>query len=307
MESRRGEASRETLRDPGLQSGGLQYPGREIIDGEIRSKAVIRMKRAGILIAASLMVSVLAQAYQPNSNEHVRFGFPSKKGVILYKKGFVVLYDVEKKQPAWVSYHLTGKYLEKPLPPVYSFRPDPALKDGQRAGLSDYKKCPYVRCRMAPLKDMSRSRAVMKECYLLSNVCPMDGRLYNGPWKELEEAAGRFAMQGNEAWVITGPVFKAGRGGKDAIKKFGDGKIWVPSQFFKIIFYQAKDGSFNADAFLFENRAQSGDIRAHALPVAELEKITGFMFLGKLPEEVGRLVKESKPSEEKLAALLGAK
>jgi endonuclease G, mitochondrial len=262
------------------------------------------MKRSGILIAVSLLVPFLAQAYQPNSNEHVRFGFPSKSGVILYKKGFVALYDVEKKQPLWVSYHLTGKYLEKTLDPVFSFKPDPALKDNQRAALSDYEKSAYARCRMAPLKDMSRSKDVMKECFLLSNVCPMDQQMYNGFWKQLEEAARQFVLRGNDAWVITGPVFNPGQGKKVGIKKLGWNKIWVPTHFFKVIFYQGKDGSFNAAAFLFENKKQPGGIRDYAMPVEELEKLTGFTFLGKLPDEVGKLVKGAKPSEEKLTALL---
>jgi endonuclease G, mitochondrial len=111
-------------------------------------------------------------------------------------------------------------------------------------------------------------------------------------------------IKGNNAWVITGPVFKEPGDKKQAVKTIGWSKVWVPQQFYKIIFYQSRDGSFNAIGFVFQNKKQLGDIRAYAVPVAEIEQMTGLTFLNKLPAEVGKLVKGSKPSVEKLEDFL---
>jgi endonuclease G len=262
------------------------------------------MKRLALIISL-LLLSASLYPYQPNENEHIRFGVRGQTGMMLFRKGYALLYDTDKKQPLWVSYHIKREYLLNPLKPAFSFRPDPKLLSKQRAEMADFARGLYSRCRMANLEDMSRSREVMKECFYLSNVCPMNQQLYAGFWKQLEDATRKFVMRDNETWVITGPVFKAGNGKKSAVKKLGEGKIWVPTHFYKIIFYQGKDGSFNAISFLFENREQSGDIRSHAAAVLDIEKMTGLTFLDRLPDEVGKLVKGSKPSADKMDNFLG--
>ncbi len=258
------------------------------------------MKRLTLILMALTFAS-LSYSYRPDVNEHIRFGVIGKKGTLLFRRGYVAMYDADKKEPVWVSYHLKRKYIENPLKPAFSFRPDPKLPSKQRAEVSDYSSGLYSRCRLANMGDMSRSKEVMKECFYLSNVCPMDQRLYTGLWRRLEEATRGFVKRGNDVWIITGPVFKQGKGKKQPIKTIGWSKIRVPSQFYKIIFYQAKDGSFNALGFVFANKKQQGDIRSYAVPVSEIEKMTGLTFLEKLPGEVGKLVKGKKPSGEKLA------
>lgn len=245
------------------------------------------MKKA-VIIAAIILLAAVFTAYAPNENEHIRFGTPCKKqGTLLKRKGFVLRYDGAKKVPLWVSYHLKNEYLIKPQKPVFQFKPDPNIYPESNASNDDFAKSPYSRCRLAPLGDMSRSKDVMKECFYLTNVCPMDTRLYKGAWKKLEESVRKFVKAGNECWITAGPVFDAGA----KAKTIGNNRVRVPEGFFKVIIYQGRDGSFKAAGFLFRNKKQDGELKGYLVPIAEIEKQTGFVFFDKLPEEVGRIIK----------------
>lgn len=232
-------------------------------------------------------------SYELNKNEHIRFGMPLRNGKILYKKGFVLSYDNNKKVPLWVSYHLQKKYLEKKIKPSYSFGPDPNLKKGERAEFYDYSKTIYSRCRLAPLDDMSRNKEIMRDVFYLSNVCPMDKELYNNCWKKLENIIRDFVRKGNDVWVVAGPLFMQKT---KNIKKIGKNKIFVPTHFYKIILYQRKDKSFGAAAYLFENKGQKKITENNIVCIDDIERITKYDFFNFLPEYVQNLVESSKNS-----------
>lgn len=230
-------------------------------------------------------------SYQLNKNENIRFGMPSKNGIILYKKGFVLLYDKNKKVPLWVSYHLKKEYLDNKIKPLYSFGPDPQLKKGERAEIDDYGKTIYSRCRLAPLDDMSRNKEIMRDVFYFSNVCPMDKELYNNCWKKLENIIRDFVKKGNSVWIIAGPLFIQKQ---QNIKKIGKNNIFVPTHFYKVILYQKKDKSFGASAYIFENKGQKKITENNVVCVDDVERITNFDFFNLLPEYVQILVESRK-------------
>ncbi len=229
--------------------------------------------------------------YNLNKNVNIRFGIPSKDGILLYKKGFVLLYDKNKKVPLWVSYHLTKEYYKNKLKSVYSFMPDPQLKRGERAEVEDYNKTIYSRCRLAPLDDMARNKEMMKESLYFSNVCPMDKELYNNCWKKLESIIRGFVKEGNDVWVVTGPLFMQKQ---QNIKRTGKNKIFIPTHFFKVILYQQKDKSFGASAYIFENKKQKKITQDNITTIDDIEKITNYDFFNLLPEYVQNLVESKK-------------
>lgn len=247
------------------------------------------MKTLAYILAPLIMTSVLF-AYTPNTNEHVRFGTPSKiEGTLLKRKGFVLRYDAAKKNPLWVSYHLTSENLKTSLKPVFQFKPDPNIYPESNASNDDYAKSPYSRCRLAPFDDMSRSKEVMKECFYLTNVSPMDGQLYKGVWKKLEQNIRAFVKSGTDCWIITGTVFEKGA----KARSIGHNKVRVPDGFFKVVIYQGRDGSFKAAGFLFENRKQDKTLKEYLVPIRDIEEKTGFTFFDKLPKEVGDIIKNT--------------
>ncbi len=230
-------------------------------------------------------------AYELNKNDNIRFGIPSKDGIIMYKKGFVLLYDKNKKVPIWVSYHLKKEHLKNKIKPIYSFGPDPKLRKGERAEIEDYNKSVYSRCRLAPLDDMSRDKETMKDVFYFSNVCPMNKELYNNCWKKLESIIRDFVKDGNNVWIVTGPIFMQKQ---QNIKKIGKNKIFVPTHFYKMILYQRKDKSFGTSAYIFENKSQKKITDNNIVSIDDVERITNFDFFNLLPEYVQNLVESKK-------------
>ena len=85
-------------------------------------------------------------------NEHVRWGLPGTNGKLLYRLAYVELYDKEKKEPLWVSYHLTKDRLFGTQKRSDKFEADPDLASGDRAELSDYYHSGYDRGHMCPAR-----------------------------------------------------------------------------------------------------------------------------------------------------------
>ncbi|MCX8092582.1 MAG: DNA/RNA non-specific endonuclease, partial [Candidatus Goldbacteria bacterium] len=164
------------------------------------------MKKIILVIFFNILIIPLF-SYELNKNINIRFGLPSDNGIILYKKGFVLLYDINKKVSLWASYYLTKKYYNNRQKLAFSFCHDPQLKKGQRAEIEDYKKTIYYPCKLVPHEDMARDKVIMRETYYFSNICPMDKDLYNNCWKKLENSIRNFVMDGNDVWVVTGPIF----------------------------------------------------------------------------------------------------
>jgi len=248
------------------------------------------MKRILIFFIFNLFLVKLFSC-ELNNNENIRFGIPSKNGIILYKKGFVLLYDKYKKVPIWVSYHLKKEYLKSKVKISYSFGPDPQLKKTERAEIDDYNKTTYIRCRLASLDDMLRSKEIVREVFYFSNVCPMNKELYNNCWKKLENIIRDFVKNGNDVWIVTGPLFIQKQ---QNIRKIGKNKIFVPTHFYKVILYQQKDKSFGASAYIFENKYHKKITENNVVCIDDIERITNFDFFDLLPEYVQNLVESKK-------------
>ena len=138
--------------------------------------------------AISKNTTLSAHVKRADNNEHILFGYPGHEKIILYRKGYVLGYNPEKKVADWVSYHFTDAYCVKNIERTEDFRPDSDLLPGQRAELEDYKGSGYDRGHLAPAADMARDAQTMSESFLLSNMTPQAGVGFNrGIWKKLEE------------------------------------------------------------------------------------------------------------------------
>jgi endonuclease G len=229
-------------------------------------------------------------AYNPESNEHIRFGEPSTKGRLLEKNGFVLMYDRTKKDPVWSSYHLKGSEIISGRVNPGAFRPDTSLPAAERTAREDYTG-DYDKCPMAPVRDMAYSAKTYTEAFLLSNVCPMDRWLKRTSWTQLEENVRRFVSRSGDAWVITGPVF--GYDGRKP-RRIGRAGILVPTGFYKILLYQSKDGAFHSISFYMENKKPDRKPAGCLVSVREIEKKTGLNFFSVLPGPVQQILETSK-------------
>jgi endonuclease G len=217
--------------------------------------------------------------------EHIIYGYPSTSGTVLYRKGYVLDHDSNKKVAVWASYHLTDKYLIQKVKRTDDFRPDPDLPKGQRSELVDYTGSGYDRGHLVPADDMRRDKQTESETFLLSNMTPQVGAGFNnGIWKSLEiKIRDKWAKKRKNLYVITGPIYETPN-----YKTIGPNKVAVPTAFYKIVVSCAPNGeNLDAIAFIIPNKSiPSKRLPYYISTIDEVEKETGLDFLRNLRDDI---------------------
>lgn len=235
---------------------------------------------------------VSAQVTRADDSEHIFFGYPGHKSIILYRKGYVLGYNPEKKVADWVSYHFTDAYLVKKASRINDFRPDPDLPLGQRAELKDYNRSGYDRGHLVPAADMARNVQTMSESFLLSNMAPQVGRGFNrGIWKNLEERVRKWVRERKNIYVLTGPIYIDFK-----YKTIGPNEIAVPTHFYKIIVSCTETGgNLDAIAFILPNKKNPNSmLPKFIISIDEIEKMTGLDFLHELDDQTENKIEAMK-------------
>jgi endonuclease G len=199
---------------------------------------------------------------------------------VLPNKGYVVGYDEERRNPAWVAY--------KVFPPRHSSNPRPAkfetdMRTTARVETSAYSRSGYDRGHMAPNRAISLcyGAEAQRETFLMSNVVPQLHELNGGFWEAFEaRVIGRYTRRFGEVWVVCGPVYEAQR----TPKRLKQG-VTIPDAFF-ILVADAQDGSgIRCQAFIVPNRSlkKTADPSQFLVSVREVERQTGLNFFPDLP------------------------
>lgn len=208
------------------------------------------------------------------------FGTPEVSDYLLCRKGYLLSYNTKTKNPDWVIEHLTKYKLQSNIAKRSdNFQPDPSIKIGERAELSDYKNSGFDRGHMAPAADMKWDNIAMAESFYLSNMAPQVGIGMNrGIWKVLEDKVRDTTFTYEELYVITGPMYM-----DNTAKTIGNG-VRVPSHFFKIA-YSPK--SKEAIAFIMPNIAlKTSQMKNYIVTIADVEQLTGFDFFNLLDDQI---------------------
>lgn len=217
---------------------------------------------------------------------HLRIGKPQAVYERI-REGYVLAQDARLKIPLWVQYELSPNDLHGLADRTDDFRPDTSIPFGCRAELGDYSSSGFDRGHMAPAEDMDRSRSVMSDSFLLSNMGPQVGIGFNRHiWAYLEAAVRGWVEQRGTLTIITGPVF-AVDDGQVSYKVIGKNHVAVPTHFYKIV-VDAKDlSNVEALAFMLPNEKLSGrHYSEFPTTIDEIEKATGLNFLAALPANV---------------------
>lgn len=217
---------------------------------------------------------------------HLRTGKPQA----VYERvreGYVLAQDARLKIPLWIQYELSPDDLHGPADRTEDFRPDTSIPFGCRAELQDYSSSGFDRGHMAPAKDMDRSRSVMSESFLLSNMAPQIGVGFNRHiWAYLEAAVRGWVEQRGTLTIITGPVF-AVDDGQVSYRVIGNNHVAVPTHFYKIIVDAKNPSQLEALAFMLPNEKLSGRYYSEFLTtIDEIERATGLNFLSALPAAI---------------------
>lgn len=233
----------------------------------------------------------LVQAAAQNG---LKYGQPACPGQVLEKTYFVVCHSPSTKVPVWVGYELTPQDLAiKSAERKNNFRPDPSLKRGERAELSDYAKSGYARGHMAPAADFTRSAEAMSTTFLLSNMVPQDPKINSGQWSRVEDAIRNLTRNQSGVWIFTGPVFAGGK----PLKTIGRNHVAVPSHVFKVLLAVSGDGSKRMYSIVMPNTSRvRGDLSKFAFPVRFVETLTGLDFFSSLPPAEQNSLERTAPA-----------
>ncbi|MEM7231136.1 MAG: DNA/RNA non-specific endonuclease [Planctomycetota bacterium] len=185
-------------------------------------------------------------------------------------------YHESHEQAAWVAYVLEAEELVARAKRRDNFRSDPAVRTGS-AELSDYRRSGFDRGHLAPARDMAFSARTMSESFFLSNMSPQVPAFNRGIWSRLERQVRQWAKDEGSLVVVTGPIFN----GRE--RKIGPNGVSVPHRFYKVILdYEPPE--VKAIGFILLNEGSSRPLSSFAVPVDEVERLTGLDFFAALPD-----------------------
>ena len=238
-----------------------------------------------VLLAAGVGSLVSASAGPELELASVRPDVPSE---LVRHTGYVTNYNPEWMQPNWVAYELTDREAESYAASreTYSFVADPDVSRSPKRG--DYAHSGYSQGHMVPAQDMRWSEEAMRDSHYFSNCCPQAAKLNNGRWKRVEEKMHALAMQWGRLYVCCGPIVKPGHASIGPEER----RIAVPDSFFKVVCGK-KNGEWRAIGFVMPNRDCPGGMFQYAVPVDEVERLTGYDFFRNLPDDTERAVEAS--------------
>lgn len=196
---------------------------------------------------------------------------------ILVNRTYVVGYGEARMNPLWVCYRVYST-AQVGTAPDHGWRID--RRTEARVSDNDYKYTDYQRGHMAP-------KSVMYHCYgpeavydtfQLSNACPQQGELNNGPWGDLEDRVRNdYPLLFEEVWVIAGPIFDDANGQKYLAKDAAhcntpQKPVEIPDAFYKIVIDETEEG-LRALAFIMDSSEGYGYGEGNSI----VERLSGFL------------------------------
>lgn len=214
-------------------------------------------------------------------------------------RNYAAYYDYDHFVSSWVAYPLhagnigTGDRTD-------AFSLDPLVpREKQQYNPSGYKEGnagKFSRGHQIPSADRLDWR-VNIETFFGTNMTPQNETLNGGAWDALESKVRKWAKHKDTdtLYVVTG----CSVAGSSQYVLDGDGKhIPVPMGYYKALLRLAKDKSWSAVAFWFDNKPLTGtDVKAAAMSVDELEKKVGVDFFVNLDADTQKTVESADPTQ----------
>lgn len=196
--------------------------------------------------------------------------FEGDYSVIIRKNGFCIAYSPEIRQAGCTCYILTSSQVKaKKVRRTNKFMHDPDVSvDAVRP--EEYNGTGFDRGHLVPASDMSYSYSSMRDSFYMSNISPQVPACNRGIWKKLESQIRKWAVKEKKIMIITGPVIPSDR------KQMNDTRIVIPSAFFKIVYDTTAPRKMIG--FIIPNQGSRKSLKEFAVPVREIEKVTGYNF-----------------------------
>ncbi len=201
-----------------------------------------------------------------------------KSGPVVEREGYQLQYNAECKLPFWVSYNMKDSDLVPNVSRTDDFRPDSEIKVSQ-AALIDYKNSGYDRGHMARAGLFTKSKKLMSESFILSNIVPQDSYMnQSGAWRRLEDFELEMIKKKKEVNIVSGPVV----GPND--QHIGPNAVCVPEFVYKVLYQGGENPA--AIGFLIPNYRTDQKFTAYAVSVDEVEAATGVDFFPELSDAI---------------------
>ncbi|XP_052768716.1 nuclease EXOG, mitochondrial-like [Mya arenaria] len=224
----------------------------------------------------------------------LKYGSPEMGNGVRYYSNFALVYDQQKRTPAWVAEQITANLLKGTANRKHSkFKPDPGVPEMFSAENSDYWKSGWSRGHMAPAGDNKYNQESMNESFYLSNVVPQNLDNNAGFWNRLEMYCRDLTKKYPSVHVLSGPLFmpKGEEDGKRYVKYqvIGQNGVAVPTHLFKVIVVEDKLGEPVAMAtFIVPNEPINFDhkLTEYQVPMETLEGVVGMKIIPKLDRQI---------------------
>ena len=221
-------------------------------------------------------------------------GFPNGN------RSYAAYYDYEHFLSTWVAYPLYAGNIGSGER-TNAFSLDPLLPHDKQqynpSGYGDGNAGHFDRGHQIPSADRLSYR-VNLETFFGTNMTPQDNNLNAGIWGQLEERVRGWARKSDTdtLYVVTG----CSVAGSTKYVLDGDKKhIPVPTGYYKALLRLAKDKSYSAVAFWFDNEPnKAGSIqKTMAMSVDQLEEKVGVDFFVNLPADTQKSVEAQNPAD----------
>lgn len=234
------------------------------------------------------------------------FGNPSnatgdvanQNNYLMQKPQYSLSYNRQKATPNWVAWRLDSTWVGT-APRQDDYRPDPALPNGwYQVQDGDYSGSGYDRGHMCPSGDRTRSVADNSATFLMTNFVPQLAANNQGPWEEFETYCRSLAAQGNEIYIITGPVGNIGT--------IASGQIVVPQYTWKVVLVipngnndvqRASTRTTRAFGIVVPNFPPlniNAPWRDFRMTVNDVEVMTGYNFFSEIPKNTQEIIERKR-------------
>lgn len=186
-------------------------------------------------------------------------------------------FNPELHIPNWVAWELTRDHLYGHAKRG-KFLPDPDVEGcvDSRA----YTGSGFDRGHMCPAADNKWNEEAMRECFLMTNICPQDRRFNGGIWKKLEDYSRSWADVDSAIIIICGPIYDP-----EPDEFIGREEVAVPKRFFKV-FCSPWANPPRALGYIMNNGDNPQGFRHTACSVDDVEAATGYDFFAALPDSI---------------------
>ena len=232
-----------------------------------------------------------------------KIGVPqtSKSEKIIYHSAICLVYSEQHEQAKWVAHIILPDIVNGKESRSNNFRIDTLIKTGsaeekdyfikikQSGGKYKYDGFGYDRGHLAPSADFKWSKKALSESYFYSNMSPQLGDFNRLKWADLEAMFREYVVSHTETqlYVVTGPILY------DTLPKIerGVNKVTIPEFYYKVAIDLT---NHKAIGFIMPNKKIEYPISSYAVPINDVEKITGINFYYQLADSLEEVLESQK-------------